>query len=157
MKTVFPKIPLRKKLFDGSDGIIFVADGEASRFEENLNSLRELKGLAGERLINEIPLVFIINIREVAENSPKSAFKAALKQEEVWYGASHNLGKWNPKIYETLISYDNHKPIYECFSECTRRVVLYTIHGDGKAPDLDDNDKQEKGSKHLEASIKDEL
>ena len=37
--------PLRKKIFKGTDGVIFVVDSQTHFFEDNIESLKELKNI----------------------------------------------------------------------------------------------------------------
>ena len=57
--------PLRKKIFLGTDGVIFVFDGERNRIKENIHSLRELKNAAGNKLITEIPMLVMLNKQDL--------------------------------------------------------------------------------------------
>jgi 50S ribosomal subunit-associated GTPase HflX len=64
----------------GLDGVIFVADSQNERMEENLESLRNLeKNLEAQGYdIREIPLVFQYNKRDL----PNSASLAELRTQE---------------------------------------------------------------------------
>ena len=57
----------RKLIIKGLDGVVFVADSQAERMEENLQALKNLeKNLEAQGLdINEIPLVFQYNKRDL--------------------------------------------------------------------------------------------
>lgn len=57
----------RKLIIKGLDGVVFVADSQAERMEENLQALKNLeKNLEAQGIdINEIPLVFQYNKRDL--------------------------------------------------------------------------------------------
>lgn len=57
----------RKLIIKGLDGVVFVADSQAERMDENLQALKNLeKNLEAQGLdINEIPLVFQYNKRDL--------------------------------------------------------------------------------------------
>jgi signal recognition particle receptor subunit beta len=57
----------RKLIIKGLDGVVFVADSQAERMEENLQALQNLeKNLEAQGLdINEIPMVFQYNKRDL--------------------------------------------------------------------------------------------
>lgn len=57
----------RKLIIKGLDGVVFVADSQAERMDENIQALKNLeKNLEAQGLdINEIPLVFQYNKRDL--------------------------------------------------------------------------------------------
>lgn len=61
----------RKLIIKGLDGVVFVADSQAERMEENLQALKNLeKNLETQGIdINEIPLVFQYNKRDLPNAS----------------------------------------------------------------------------------------
>ncbi len=149
--------PLRKRIFKGTDGVIFVVDSQTHFFEDNIEALKELKKITTYsnessnidsensewrntkskpecKLIKEIPLVVMLNKQDLQEVIGEEDFKQILKEEKLWYEPDHELYAWNPIIYKTCALYGKHKDIYRSFSECARRVGLYQIYGDGKAP-----------------------
>jgi len=126
--------PLRKKIFKGTDGVIFVVDSQTHFFEDNIESLKELKNVAGEKLIKEIPLIIMLNKQDLTEVIGEEDFKQILKEEKLWYEPDNKLYIWNPIIYKTCALYFQHREIYRSFSECARRTGLYQIYGNGKAP-----------------------
>ena len=69
----------RKLIMKGLDGVIFVADSQAERMEENLESLRNLEfNLSAQGYdIREIPLVFQYNKRDL----PSSLTLAELRSQ----------------------------------------------------------------------------
>lgn len=61
----------RKLIIKGLDGVVFVADSQTERMEENLQALKNLeKNLEAQGLdINEIPLIFQYNKRDLPNAS----------------------------------------------------------------------------------------
>jgi signal recognition particle receptor subunit beta len=130
--------PLRKSVFEGTDGVIFVVDSQTHLFEDNIESLKELKKVAEGTLIKEIPLLIMLNKKDLSETIGASEFEQILKEEGLWYSPPHRLALWNPILFETCALYNLRKDILRSFSECTRRTLLYQIYGDGYAPANDD-------------------
>ena len=64
----------RKLILRGVDGIIFVADSQSKRFEDNIESLTELEHclLLQNYNIQNIPLVFQWNKRDLPNTKPVS-------------------------------------------------------------------------------------
>ena len=59
--------PLRKKIFKGTDGVIFTVDSQTQFFEDNIESLKELKNVTRGKLIKEIPLIIMLNKQDLSE------------------------------------------------------------------------------------------
>lgn len=133
--------PLRKKVFKGSDCVIFVVDARSHFLKDNIKSLKELINISKGALIKNIPLVAILNKKDSNDCINKDDFKQILKNEGLWYKPNHKLHLWNPILYEASISYDQRVEVYHCFSECARRIGLYYILGDGEAPISDTFEK----------------
>ncbi len=70
----------RKVILKNVDGIIFVADSQPERMEENVESMRELANLLEEqgKDIAEIPMVIQYNKRDLPNAAPISELRAAL-------------------------------------------------------------------------------
>ena len=130
--------PLRKKIFKGTDGVIFVVDSQTHFFEDNIESLKELKNLTRGRLIKEIPFLVMLNKQDLDDVISAEEFEAVLKDEKIWYEPGDKLSTWNPIIYETCALFDQRKDVYRSFNECARRTGLYQIYGNGQAP-IDEN------------------
>jgi len=126
--------PLRKKIFKGTDGVIFVVDSQTHFFEDNIEALKELKSITADKLIKEIPLILMLNKQDLTEVIGEEDFKQILKDEKLWFEPDDEYYIWNPIIYKTCALYDLRKDIYRSFSECARRTGLYQIYGNGKAP-----------------------
>ena len=116
--------PLRKKIFKGTDGVIFVVDSQTNLFEDNIESLKELKNITRDTLIKEIPLIVMLNKQDLKEVITEEDFKEVLKDEKLWHEPDSPLHVQNPMIYKTCALYDQQKDIYRSFSECSRRTVL---------------------------------
>jgi len=136
--------PLRKKIFKGTDGVIFTVDSQTHFFEDNIESLKELKNVTRGKLIKEIPLIFVLNKQDLTEVIGEEDFKQILKDEKLWYEPDNELYIWNPIIYKTCALWEKKKDVYRSFSECARRTVLYQIYGNGSAPVGDDYTKFSK-------------
>jgi len=130
--------PLRKKIFDKAndqtDAVIFVVDSRTNFLEDNIESLLELKNMAKDRLIKEIPMIVMLNKQDLDDIIDDEDFKVILKNERLWYEPSNELYIWNPLIYTSCAIYEQEKDIYRSFHECARRSVLYHVYGEGKAP-----------------------
>jgi len=117
--------PLRKKIFKGTDGVIFTVDSQTHFFEDNIESLKELKNIARGKLIREIPFIVMLNKQDLREKIGKEEFKQVLIDENLWYEPDHELYMQNPIIYTTCALYEQRNNIYRSFSECARRTGLY--------------------------------
>lgn len=114
--------PLRKKIFKGTDGVIFTVDSQTHFFEDNIESLKELKNMARQNLVKEMPLIIMLNKQDLKDIIGIEDFKQALINEKLWYEPGHDLYTRNPIIYPTCALYDQRKNIYRSFSECARRI-----------------------------------
>jgi len=136
--------PLRKKIFKGTDGVIFTVDSQTHFFEDNIESLKELKNVTRGKLVKEIPLIIMLNKQDLTEVIAEEDFKQILKDEKLWYEPDNELYIWNPIIYKTCALWEKKKDVYRSFSECARRTVLYQIYGNGGAPIGDEYTKFSK-------------
>jgi mutual gliding-motility protein MglA len=127
--------PLRKKIFVGTDGVVFVFDAQKSRLNDNIESLKELKNVAKNNLISEIPLLVMVNKQDLPDAMKKSEVEKILEKEGLFHAPGHKLQSWNPIVYETIALYSNADNVYAVFSELARRTSLYQVLGNGKAPD----------------------
>ena len=130
--------PLRKKIFDKTDdqtdAVIFVVDSRTNFLEDNVESLLELKNMARNRLITEIPMIVMLNKQDLDDVIDEEDFKLILKDEKLWYEPKNKLYIWNPLIYTSCALFEQKKDIYRSFHESARRAVLYHVYGEGKAP-----------------------
>lgn len=127
--------PLRKKIFVGTDGVVFVFDAQKSRMEDNIESLKELKNVAKDKLISHLPLLIMVNKQDLPNALKKAEVEDILRKEGLFFDPGHPLQMWNPIVYETVALFSNAQNIYQVFSELARRTSLYQVLGNGKAPD----------------------
>ena len=128
--------PLRKKIFRGTDGVIFVIDSQKSSWDDNLSSLKELIEVTSSNLIKKIPLIVMLNKKDLPDTVQVDDVKEILSENGLIFDQKNPLFKWNPIIYESVGLYEKQKNVYTAFVECARRVILYSIYGSGYAPDF---------------------
>ncbi len=126
--------PLRKQIYGGTDGVIFVWDSQKVRFEDNLESLRELKKLSEGRLIKQVPFLVMANKQDLENTMTKDEIIEVLRSEGLYYDVKNPLNLWNPQVYETVALKENYRNVYSVFSELARRTALYQVYGSGSAP-----------------------
>ncbi|MBM4326324.1 MAG: GTPase domain-containing protein [Deltaproteobacteria bacterium] len=70
----------RRLILDGADGIVFVADSQQDRLNENVNSFRMLQENLGDYGVNwkEFPLVLQYNKRDLADILPLGTLEGQL-------------------------------------------------------------------------------
>jgi signal recognition particle receptor subunit beta len=75
----------RKLIIKGIDGVVFVADSQADRMEENLQSLRNLETNLKQQGydIKQIPMVIQYNKRDLSGALPLSDLRSALNKYNV--------------------------------------------------------------------------
>ena len=106
----------RKLVLQGVDGLVFVADSSASKLEENLESLENLKNNLAEygKDIREIALVIQYNKRDLPD---------AMSVEEL----NEKLNPWNCPYFEAVaITGEGVFPTLKCLSG----LVLETLNRD---------------------------
>ena len=106
----------RKLVLQGVDGLVFVADSSASKLEENLESLENLKNNLAEygKDIREIALVIQYNKRDLPD---------AMTIEDL----NEKLNPWNVPHYEAVaITGEGVFPTLKCLSG----LVLETLNRD---------------------------
>ncbi len=65
----------RRIILSGADGILFVVDSQTYQRQANIESLDELKRLLGEKLGEEIPMIVLINKRDLPDLMPIEEIK----------------------------------------------------------------------------------
>lgn len=65
----------REYVLDGADGVVFVADSDPDKMEQNKRSFRELTSFTRDQ---QIPYVIQLNKRDLEDPIPVKAFKKAL-------------------------------------------------------------------------------
>ena len=101
----------RKLILRGVDGIIFVADSQSERFEDNIESLTELEHclLLQNYNIQNIPLVFQWNKRDLPNTKPVSELNA-------------KLNKWGRPHYEAEAI--NGEGVFDTLKMVSKMVLL---------------------------------
>jgi small GTP-binding protein len=114
--------PLRSKIFQGTDAVIVVVDSQTKYLEDNVESLLELKNVAQDRLIKEIPVIVMLNKQDLEDTINIKDYELILEKEKLWHDSKHELHNWNPMIYGTCALYGKEKNVYRSFYECARRA-----------------------------------
>ncbi|MCB0342453.1 MAG: gliding-motility protein MglA [Pseudobdellovibrionaceae bacterium] len=107
----------RKLILKGLDGVIFVADSQAERMEENIQSLKNLeKNLEQQGYdINEIPLVIQYNKRDLPNALPIAELRKS-------------LNKYNAPDFEA--SAREGKGVFESFKTAAKSIITVLKGGD---------------------------
>jgi len=113
--------PLRKKIFKGTDAVIFVVDSQSQFFEDNIKSLKELKRITGEKLVRVIPMIIMLNKQDLEDKIEKEDLKQVLREEKLWYEPEQDHLNWNPMFFNTCALYEKRKNIYGSFIECVKQ------------------------------------
>lgn len=113
--------------------MIFVVDSQTKFFENNIESLRELKRVSKEGLIKEIPLIIMLNKQDLEDVISEEDFKDILIEEKLWIAPEDLLSSLNPPLYKTCALHNAEYNIYESFSESERRVLSY-LNDDANFP-----------------------
>jgi signal recognition particle receptor subunit beta len=102
--------PSRKLILKGLDGVIFVADSQEERMEENIQSLKNLeRNLEAQGYdIREIPMVFQYNKRDL----PNAASLADLRSQ---------LNYYNVPDFETVAN--EGKGVFESLKTVSKSIV----------------------------------
>jgi len=114
--------PIRKKIFEGTDGILFVFDSRTHLLEENIESLKELRNISRDKLNKEIPLTILLNKQDLEDSIETEDFKQILIREKIWHESNRELSIQNLLLFDTCALYDERKNIYNSFYECTRNI-----------------------------------
>lgn len=128
--------PVRKKVFGGTNGVIFVFDAQPSRLQANIDSLKELKNVSERLLIKKIPLLVMVNKQDLPDAMQKDEVQKILEEENLYYPQDDPWSLWNPIIYESIALYDIQQNVYPAFAELVRRLQIYRTFGDGENPPL---------------------
>tara|TARA_B100000749_G_scaffold280455_1_gene276650 strand:- start:87474 stop:88067 length:594 start_codon:yes stop_codon:yes gene_type:complete len=107
----------RKLIMKGVDGVIFVADSQKERMEENLQSLQNLeKNLEQQGYdIDEIPLVFQYNKRDLPTALPISELRTA-------------LNRWNNPDFEGVASEGS--GVFDSLKTVSKSIITVLKGGD---------------------------
>jgi len=127
--------PLRKNIWEGTDGVIFVWDSQKSRWSDNIDSLTELIKLGGDTLIKKIPLIIQLNKQDLENTNTKAEIEEVLSEKKLLYGPEHELNTWNPPIIGSIaLNNEDERNVYEIFNALAKRVTIYQVLGNGSAP-----------------------
>lgn len=107
----------RKLIMKGLDGVIFVADSQAERMEENLQSLQNLETNLKKQGydINEIPLVFQYNKRDLPNALPLAELRK-------------NLNKFNAPDFEGTAA--EGKGVFESLKSVSKSIITVLKGGE---------------------------
>lgn len=107
----------RKLILKGLDGVVFVADSQAERMEENLQSMENLKKNLEQQGydIKEIPLVIQYNKRDLPNALPVSELRTA-------------LNKYNSLDFEGTAS--EGKGVFEALRTVSKSIINVLKGGD---------------------------
>lgn len=100
----------RSTVLTGTDGIVFVADSNPDLISENQRCWKELQSYFGPRLLNDIPVVFALNKRDVYPYVSQVDFTNALGLNGV------------SQIFETVATQGIR--VIEPLQELLRRILL---------------------------------
>lgn len=108
---------LRRPLIRGLDGVVFVADSQAERMEENIQSLENLeKNLESQGYnLAEIPLVIQYNKRDLPNALPVSDLRTA-------------LNRFNAPDFEGMAAQG--KGVMESFKTVSKSIITVLKGGD---------------------------
>ena len=130
---------LREQVLEGTNGIIYVVDSQKQFLADNIDALKELKKLTKGTLIKKIPLIVMLNKKDLRGTISRNKMIEILKNEELWYDPPHKLALWTPIVFETCALYKKRKNTYRSLLECLRRTIFYHLFGDDdEAPTNDD-------------------
>ena len=92
----------RRLILKGADGVIFVADSQAPRFEANVESLENLEqNLASyQRSLGDLPHVVQYNKRDMPEVTPLGELRETLNKRGV--PDFEAVAKTGPGVFDTL-------------------------------------------------------
>lgn len=92
----------RRLVLRGVDGVVFVADSEAGRLEDNLRSLENLRENIVEtgRELEGVPVVFQYNKRDLVETIPVGELEEALNQSRL--PSFEAIATQGEGVFETL-------------------------------------------------------
>ena len=127
--------PLRKVVFSGSDGVIFVVDSRKSQWYQNVDALEELVALtrsSGKLLVKNYPFIVMLNKRDLPSITDRDQIIELLENFGLIYPTNHKLALWNPLIYDTIATEGVN--VTRAFAECARRIIIYYTQGNGSAP-----------------------
>ncbi len=117
---------LRKRVLQGTDGIILVFDSNSPNWDSCVDSAKELRNVVGEDAIKKLPCVVLLNKKDLPSVITVDQVKDLLRQLNLWSDAPEQAAK-NPKIYESIALIEKSTNIYESFYEIARRALNQVV------------------------------
>ncbi len=107
----------RKLILKGLDGVVFVADSQAERMEENIESMNNLKKNLEQQGydINEIPLVIQYNKRDLPNALPLNELRST-------------LNRYNAPDFEATAN--NGDGVFEALKTVSKSIITVLKGGD---------------------------
>jgi len=116
--------PLRKKVFTGSDAVIFVADANIPRLDDNTQSLKELIGIVREENLPPIPILFMLNKWDLQETITLETWAETVYDCGLSFEPSSPLKLLNPLGYATIATFENKQNIYRSFIQIVNHFLV---------------------------------
>lgn len=113
--------PLRKKVLQGAQYIIFVVDSQRSRIPDNVDSLKELRRILKENNIEKTPFLLIMNKQDLDDTISLDEWKVIMEEEGIFFSDGLLITS-EPIGYETVAIFEENMNIYESFIEVIRRI-----------------------------------
>ena len=104
----------REYVLDGADGVVFVADSDSDKLEQNKRSFRELVSFTSEK---NIPFVIQLNKRDLEKAIPIDEFKNGLGLPRF-----ENYGDGTQVVYPTVALEGD--SVRKCFEDLMMLVLL---------------------------------
>jgi small GTP-binding protein len=116
--------PLRKKVFIGADAVIFVADANKQRLDDNIQSLKELIGIVREVKLNPIPIIFMLNKWDLEETITLEGWAEAVYETGLSFEPTSPIKLLDPLGYATVAIFENKQNIYRSFIQMINHFLL---------------------------------
>jgi len=104
----------REYVLDGADGVVFVADSDPEKMEQNKRSFRELSSFTHDK---EIPYVIQLNKRDLENAISLEAFKAGLGLPQ-----SDEYDDGTPIVYPTVALKGD--SVRRCFEDLMLQIIF---------------------------------
>ena len=117
--------PLRKVIYEGADGVVFVMSNLKRYWPLAQESLLELKQNVeshNQLLLDQIPLVIQVNYFEQGESVSTSEIISFLKTKNLYF-EDPNMTRFNPRIHE--VHNFNKDEVIQPFVDVAERILSY--------------------------------
>jgi len=114
--------PLRKKVLQNAEFIIFVVDSQRSRIPDNVDSLKELRRILKENNIEKTPFLLVMNKQDLDDAISLDEWSVIMEEEGIFL-SDGLLVTAEPIGFETVAIFDENVNIYESIIEVTRRIT----------------------------------